>query len=279
MDTFAEGLYAGKVVVVTGGGSGIGKTVAQYIGLLGGKIAICGRRNDVLQKTCKELHEEHGIAIIGKTCDIRDEAAVNEFVQFVVGKFGTIDVLVSNAGGQFTIESKNLTPKGFHAVINNNLVGTWTFIYTIANKVFIPQKKGRIVNVIAEIYRGFPGMIHTGAARAGVSNITKTLAVEWAEYNISVNAVAPGFIKSSGTNQYHPKMMQKAIAAVPIKRLGTTEEVAKLVVFLGSDKAAAYINGATYYIDGGSSLWGDLWEIGPNADKSFWKLPRSKPKL
>jgi citronellol/citronellal dehydrogenase len=128
----------------------------------------------------------------------------------------------------------------------------------VANKAMIPARHGKIVNIIAVITRGFPGMAHTGAARAGVDNLTKTLAVEWAGYNIQVNAVAPGTIISSGTDRYPPEMIEMARTQTPAKRLGLPEEVAHLVTYLASD-AAEYVTGTTICIDGGMSLSGDIW--------------------
>jgi citronellol/citronellal dehydrogenase len=124
----------------------------------------------------------------------------------------------------------------------------------------IPQKRGRIVNIIAQIARGFPGMVHTGAARAGVENMTKTLAVEWAMHGIRVNAVAPGIIKTTGTDQYPPEMLKQAAKQAPLRRLGTANEVAHLIVYLAS-RQADFITGQSFTIDGGQSLWGDVWQI------------------
>jgi citronellol/citronellal dehydrogenase len=131
--------------------------------------------------------------------------------------------------------------------------------HAVANKAMIPQKKGRIVNVIAQIFRGFPGMVHTGAARAGVENMTKTLAVEWAPHGMRVNAVAPGFIKSSGTDQYPAELVAKAAKACPLRRGGTPDEVARLILVLASEQFD-FVTGETWYIDGGQKLWGDVWQ-------------------
>jgi citronellol/citronellal dehydrogenase len=132
--------------------------------------------------------------------------------------------------------------------------------HAVATRALIPQKRGRIVNVIAQVIRGFPGMAHTGAARAGVDNLTKTLAIEWAMHGIRVNAVAPGVIQTTGTAQYPPEMLEACRRATPLKRLGTAEEVAHLLTYLCSPQAD-FITGQTFYIDGGQSLWGDLWQI------------------
>jgi len=151
-----------------------------------------------------------------------------------------------------------LIKKRFQAVIKNNLVGTWNMTSAVAKLAMIPQKSGRIVNVIAQIMRGFPGMVHTGAARAGVDNMTKTLSIEWAQYNIKINSVAPGVIKSSGTERYGEGMVDSMVDLIPLKRLGTTEETAYLITYLSSEKLASYVTGVTWYIDGGQSLNGDL---------------------
>ncbi|MCL4105889.1 UNVERIFIED_CONTAM: hypothetical protein GTU68_012527 [Idotea baltica] len=169
---------------------------------------------------------------------------------------GRLDLLVNNAGGQFPIPAQNLTENGWNAVINNNLNGTWHMTQIMANTFFIPQEEGKIVNIIANIFRGFPGMVHTGAARAGVDNFTKTLAVEWSKFNIQINAVAPGIIQSSGLKNYPPTLLEGISNKIPAKRLGTVEEVADLTVFLASSMAN-YITGETIYIDGGQRLWGD----------------------
>jgi len=187
--------------------------------------------------------------------------SVEKFVENVLHKFSRIDGLINNAGGQFPIAAENLNSKGFNAVIRNNLLGTWNMTSACAKLAFIPQKSGRIVNIIAQIIRGFPGMVHTGAARAGVDNLTKTLAIEWAKYNIQVNAVAPGVIVSTGTDRYDPQMLELTRKSIPMKRLGSCEDVSHLVTFLLSEDSAGYITGQTYYIDGGQSLWGEAYFI------------------
>jgi citronellol/citronellal dehydrogenase len=145
-------------------------------------------------------------------------------------------------------------------VVRNNLLGTFNMTHAVANKAMIPAGKGAIVNVIANIYRGFPGMAHTGAARAGVENLTMSLAVEWSQFGILVNAVAPGIILSSGTAQYPPARVEAAIRRVPLKRAGTVEECAASIVFLASP-GARYITGATLRIDGAASLWGETFPL------------------
>ncbi|MCA9530779.1 MAG: SDR family oxidoreductase [Myxococcales bacterium] len=264
---FAPGTFEGDVVLVTGGGSGIGLRVAEAVGRLGARVAICGRRPEPLAEAADALARDHGIEAFGAPCDIREPDAIGAFVDAVVGRFGTIDVLINNAGGQFPSPAEALTPKGFAAVVRNNLLGTWYMTHAVATRAMIPQKRGRIVNVIAQIARGFPGMAHTGAARAGVDNLTKSLAVEWSKYGIRVNAVAPGVIKTSGTAQYPPPLLETGRRENPLKRLGTAEEVAHLITYLCS-RYADYITGQTVYIDGGASLWGSPWYVPDDVPQS-----------
>lgn len=252
---FAPGILKDQVAIVTGGGSGIGLATAQEFVRLGAQVAICGRNADKLDAASKHLE-----GALAAPCDIRKPDEVTAFVKQVVDRFGRVDILVNNAGGQFPSPAQHISPNGFLAVVNNNLVGTFNMTREVANQSMIPHKRGRVINVIANIYRGFPGMAHTGAARAGVENLTMTLAVEWAQFGILVNAVAPGIILSSGTAQYPPQLLERGIAETPLKRAGTVDEVAASIVFLASP-AAQYITGETLRIDGAQSLWGHTWEI------------------
>ena len=262
---YADGLFSDEVVLITGGGTGIGLASATEMGLLGAKVAICGRRPEPLRKAMSNLGSQ-GIEAFGAPCDIREPEMIDTFVDAVVERFGRIDVLVNNAGGQFPTTAEALSAKGFQAVVRNNLVGTWAMTHAVANKAMIPQKRGRIVNIIASIVRGFPGMVHTGAARAGVDNMTKTLAVEWAMHGIRSNAVAPGVIVTSGTKQYPPGLLDIAEKANPLHRLGTAEEVSHLITYLAS-RYADFITGQTFYIDGGASIWGEQWVVPEDVPK------------
>ncbi len=253
---FAPGIFAGQVAIVTGGGTGIGLATARELVRLGARVAICGRTEAKLTAATAEL----GAQAFARTCDIREPAQVEAFIAAVLEELGRIDVLVNNAGGQFPAAAQHISPNGFLAVLRNNLGGTFNMCREVANRWMIPQRGGRIVNVTANVARGFPGMAHTGAARAGVENLTMTLAVEWAQYDITVNAVAPGIILSSGTAQYPPELLARGIAETPLKRAGSCEEVAASIVFLASP-AARFATGATLRLDGGQSLWGRSWEI------------------
>ncbi len=251
---FAPGILKDQVAIITGGGSGIGLATAAEMVRLGARVAICGRNADKLAAARTQL------GVLAVPCDIREPAQVEAFVKQVIAEYGRLDILVNNAGGQFPSPAQHISPNGFLAVVKNNLVGTFHMCREVGNQWMIPNKGGRIVNVIANIYRGFPGMVHTGAARAGVENMTMTLAVEWAQFQILVNAVAPGIILSSGTAQYPPQLLERGIAETPLKRAGTVEEVAASIVFLASP-AAQYITGQTLRIDGAQALWGHTWEI------------------
>lgn len=255
---FAPGLFTDVVALVTGGGSGIGLATARELHRLGAKVGICGRDPAKLAAAAESFGDAD--RVLAQACDIREPSQVEALVKAVVNRWGRVDVLVNNAGGQFPSPAQHISPNGFLAVIKNNLVGTFHMCREVANASMIANKRGRIVNVTANVYRGFPGMAHTGAARAGVENLTMTLAVEWSQHGILVNAVAPGIILSSGTAQYPPQILQRGIDETPLKRAGTVDDVANSIVFLASP-AGAYITGAILRVDGGQALWGRNWEI------------------
>ena len=258
---FAPGIFAGQVAIVTGGGSGIGLATAREFLRLGARVAICGRTQPKLAAALAELGAMSGAEqVLARPCDIREPAQVEAFVGEVLAAFGRIDIAVNNAGGQFPSAAHHISPNGFLAVIKNNLVGTFHVCREVANRWMIPHRGGRIINVTANVARGFPGMAHTGAARAGVENLTMTLAVEWSQFGILVNAIAPGIILSSGTAQYPPQILQRGIDETPLKRAGTVEEVAATIVFVAAP-ISAFMTGAIIRLDGGQALWGRNWEI------------------
>lgn len=251
---FSKDLFKDQVALVTGGRSGIGFAIAKQLLQLGAKVMIASRKEAPLAQAAEELRAYGDCDHL--KCDIRKTEEIKALAEHIRQKWGQLDILVNNAGGQFPILAEYLNDKGWNAVINNNLNGTFYTTREMANAFFIPQKKGIIVNIIVDVLRGVPGMIHTGAARAGVENLTKTLALEWADYNIRINAVAPGIIESSGLDTY-PKPIQdmydEARKAIPAKRFGTVEEVAHAVCFLSSS-LATYINGISLYVDGAAHL-------------------------
>lgn len=254
---------AGKRCVVTGGGTGIGLATARMLYACGAKLALLGRRLEVTQAAAKAL-DAGGERVMAAACDIRDPETVATAVATVKERFGRIDVLVNNAGGQFPAPAETISPNGFEAVVRNNLFGTWNMTREVVNASMLPEGGGVIVNIIANIARGFPGMVHTGAARAGVENMTRTLAIEWVSRGIRINAVAPGIIETEALSKYPIDVLAVVKKTIPMKRSGTVEETAHCIVFLCSD-ASTYVTGETLYVDGGARLWGETWPI-PDPD-------------
>jgi citronellol/citronellal dehydrogenase len=251
---FRAGLFSGQLYVVTGGGSGIGRCTAHELAALGARVVLVGRELVKLESVRDEIQAAHGEADVA-ALDIRDEEAVRAAVARIVERHGPIHGLVNNAGGQFPSPLAAITKRGFEAVVATNLTGG----FLMAREVFMQSMRtrgGAIVNMVADMWNGMPGMGHSGAARAGMVNLTKTAAYEWAVSNVRVNAVAPGYIASSGLDKYEGPvraMIGKLKDHIPARRLGTEAEVSAVICFLLSP-AAAFITGVTLAIDGGAPL-------------------------
>ncbi len=254
---YRDDLLAGKIIAVTGGGSGIGKEIAAECLALGATVVIGGRKTERLEAMAEELGCESA------RLDIRDTEVVQSWVDGVVERHDRIDVLVNNAGGQFPSPAMHISHKGWRAVVDTNLNGTW-YMTQAVGKHMVKAGGGRVINIVANMWRGFPGMAHTGAARAAVVNLTKTLALEWAKHGILVNAVAPGVIRSTGLDTYPPELKAtfetELPKHIPLKRLGTVEDVAWSVVYLAGP-AGDYITGETICVDGGQAHWGTVFPI------------------
>lgn len=255
---YREGLFEGQAALVTGA-TGIGLAIAGELRLLGADVFLASRKEENLKKGKEQLLTlEAPGRVEYHVCNIREREAIDKAVDFALEKLGRIDMLVNNAGGQFPSPALTMNRKGWDAVIETNLTGTFQMSQAVVEKAMADKKFGAIVNIIAQMWNGFPMMAHTGASRAGVDNLTKTLAFEWAQLGVRVNAVAPGVILSSGVDNYAPEFKQAFLGSVnyiPAGRLGTPREVAAAVVFLLSP-AAGFITGTTLRVDGGEPLYG-----------------------
>ena len=253
---FKNDLFKDKVALVTGGGTGIGLEIAKQLLDCGATVYIAGRKQEKLEKAILTLHNPAKLRAFA--LDIRETESIRHLADMIEAQSGRLDILVNNAGGQFPSPAEAISENGWKAVVNTNLNGTWFMTQEMAKRFFFKQNEGSVVNIVLNNYRGTPGMSHSAAARAGVMNLTKTLAVEWANRGIVLNCVAPGIIQSSGLENYPPELLAGVSAKIPMKRLGTCAEVAELTLFLAASK---YITGETVYVDGGNRLWGDIWLI------------------
>ena len=246
--------FTDKVIIVTGGGSGIGRCTAHELAALGAQVVITGRKIEKLENVSQEIIEDGG-KVHFIVCDNREEEQVKNMIAEVIEKFGKIDGLVNNAGGQFPSPLESISANGFDAVIRNNLHATFYLMREAYNQ-WMEKNGGSIVNMTADMWGGMPGMGHSGAARSGVDNLTKTASVEWGKSGVRVNAVAPGWILSSGMDTYSGVFAEVIIPSlannVPLQRMGTESEVSSAIVYLLSD-AATFVSGVTLRIDGAAS--------------------------
>ena len=255
---YKQNLFKDKTALITGGGTGIGLRTSLELSQLGAVVVLASRKKENLENGVKTVEKAGGKAF-GIECNIRDEESVENCVAEAIEKAGTIDLLVNNAGGQFPSPAEAISQKGWNAVIETNLTGAFLMSKEVFKKSF-RDNGGSIVNVLANMWNGFPMMSHTGAARAGVDNLTKSLAVEWGKYGVRVNSVAPGLIHSSGIDSYADEFKSYIFSAAKnnqANRLGTEEEVAAAILFLLSP-AAAYITGETMRVDAGESIYSPL---------------------
>ncbi len=254
-------LFAGKRVLVSGAGSGIGKAIAFLYARLGATLVICGRKIDALESCAEWLRKLGSPEVLVLPLNIRDPEAVSEAMDAVWTRLGGLDILVNNAGGQFPQAALDYSVKGWNAVIDTNLNGTWHMIQNAAQRWVRDDVPGSVVNIVVVIDRGQPGITHTAAARGGVISLSRSLALEWAPHHIRINCVAPGTIESNGFNNYRPENAKKFCKSNPMKRNGDVQDVAEAVVYLTAS-SGKFLTGETLRVDGGSTLWGEAWTNG-----------------
>ncbi|MBB3168131.1 SDR family oxidoreductase [Simiduia aestuariiviva] len=265
-------LFKNQCFIVTGGGSGIGRCVAHELSSLGAHVVITGRTQAKLDRVSEEIRNDGG-SVSSASFDIRDEVAVTQAIANIITEHPVIHGLVNNAGGQFPAPLELISAKGFEAVVRSNLLGG----FLMAREVYkhsMQKHGGAIINITADNLNGMPAMGHSGAARAGMENLTKTCAWEWGFFGVRVNAVAPGWVASSGFDTYDPQfqtLIKGVKDHVPLKRLAFEAEISAAICFLLSP-GGAFINGHTLRIDGGSSLGSApaIWPLpeGPAANSS-----------
>jgi NAD(P)-dependent dehydrogenase (short-subunit alcohol dehydrogenase family) len=254
---FEPNLLRDRVILITGGGTGIGRAMANRFSSLGAAVALLGRRADLVQQAASEIAADGGVAH-AISCNVRDPDAVEAAVKEVCEQFGRIDAVVNNAAGNIFAKTEDLTPNAFASVIGTVLLGT-IHVTLAAGRRMIAQKHGAILNMLAGYAQtGAPFVVPSACAKAGVHALTRSLAVEWARHGIRVNAIAPGSIQTEGAWKAivpSEALAEAAKLKIPLRRFGETSEVANLAAFLLSD-AAPYINGATVWMDGGEWMTG-----------------------
>jgi citronellol/citronellal dehydrogenase len=264
---YRPGLFTGQTVIVTGGGSGIGRCTAPELAALGAHVAIVGRNADKLDRVRCEIESDGG-STSTHVADIRDEESVIATIELVLAERGRIDGLVNNAGGQYRAPMKSISTKGFEAVVRSNLTGGFIVMREVYNRWMIDHG-GAIVNMIADIWHGWPHFSHSAAARGGMLTLSECAATEWAESGVRINTVAPGSIASQGLDTYEAKdtafIQNDLTPGIPLQRFGTEAEVSAAIVYLLSP-AASYITGSCIRIDGGA----------PNARRGWWDLQPAK---
>ncbi|NKC14666.1 MAG: SDR family oxidoreductase [Gammaproteobacteria bacterium] len=257
---YADDLFAGKVVLVSGAGSGLGQAMAVLFARLGADLVICGRQEKKLAHSAG-LIRGLGRKVVTAAMTIRDPRAVDTLMEQAFNAYGRVHVLVNNAGGQFAQDAIDFSVKGWNAVIDTNLNGTWYMMQAAAKRWRDRQSGGSIVNMAAVINRGIPQLAHTAAARAGIIALSKTVAVEWAPLGIRVNCMGIGTVESSGFDNYTGEGRRTFYESNPMRQVGDVFDVAQCAVYLAAD-SGKFITGEVVHVDGGNQLWGDYWAAG-----------------
>ncbi len=260
--SFAPGLLRGLTVVVSGGGSGIGRATAWLAARLGARVIVCGRTLEKLTRV-REALNARGFSCEAHALDIRERTAVDALFADLFARLGNVDLLINSAGGQFPQAAVDFTDKGWRAVIETNLTGTFNMVQSLGRHWHARGSAGSIVSIVVSP-RGLHQVAHSSAARAGVAALTEALAVEWAPLGIRLNCIAPGAIASEGWAVYREDIPHRYAQASPLRRAGTPWEVAEAVIFIGGP-AARFITGQTLHVNGGTNLWGETWTAGKPA--------------
>lgn len=255
---FRDGLLAGRTALVTGGGTGIGRGIALELAALGARVVVAARERSRVDAAAAEI-VAGGAEALAETVNIRKEGEVAGLFDRIAAAGWQPDILVNNAGGQFHAEPLAITPNGFRAVVDLNLNGTWLMTHAFAERLVARGAGGAVVNIVLSLFQGLPASAHAGAARAGVINLTKSLAIAWGRYGITVNSIAPGTIETPALANYDAAEIADDVSRLPIKRLGRIEEIAAAAAFLVSP-AGAFITGTTLIVDGGEHLLGPVRE-------------------
>ncbi len=274
---FAPDLLRDQVCLVSGGGSGLGRASAMELARLGAVVEVCGRRAEPLEETVAAIEATGGRAF-ATPMDIREEEAVESLFDGVLERQGRLDVLVNNAGGQFLSPAEAISPKGFRTVIELNVVGTWLMTHAAATRAFIPQEGGKVLSVTLSPHNGMPGMVHSGAGRAAVENMMRTLSVEWARFGIKLCALAAGQFDTETLRTKYPAEVTRNVAGtVPLGRLGTEDEMAWLVAFLASP-AGDFFSGTVLTLDGARDNWFGSWPPGVYGERGEPPAEERRPK-
>ncbi|GMU47274.1 MAG: short-chain dehydrogenase [Porticoccaceae bacterium] len=263
-------LFAGRSVLVSGGGTGIGRAIAVLYARLGARVAICGRRAEPLAETAELIRKGLGVEIATHAMTIRDPDQVGALMDAVWTGHGGLDVLVNNAGGQFAQNPMDYSVNGWRAVIDTNLNGTWHMMQAAARRWRDQGRPGCIINIVVNIHRGTLQTTHSAAARAGIVYLGRSLAVEWAPLGIRVNCVSPGAIASNGLRNYAREAAEQFRYANPMRRAGDVWDIAEACAYLGSP-AGKFITGETLAVDGGYQMLGEVWAAG---EPEYFRLGR-----
>ena len=256
---FREGLFTDQVVLVTGGAGGIGRATCMLFGRLGATIVACGRDAEKLAGLAALL-EKHRIPCATHAMSVRDPEQVAQLMDAVWERHGRLDVLINNAGGQFAAPALDITPKGWHAVVETNLYGTWFTMQAAARRWRDAGRPGCVVNIATITGRATPGIPHTAAARAGAINLSRSLSVEWAPLNIRINCIAVGIVASPGLSNY-PQSARPSFEHNPMRRTGDVQDIAEACVYLAAP-SGNFITGTVLEVTGGAHVWGEYWPLG-----------------